>query len=93
MISDPGAPGADFEDLTALSETLKINENQWFSNTFPSQSFKKQWKPMVFQYFSFPELQKAMETNGFPILFFPKASKSNENKWFSNTVAPQSLKK
>ena len=25
MISDPGAPGADFEDLTALSETLKIN--------------------------------------------------------------------
>ena len=42
MISDPGAPGADFEDLTALSETLKINENQWFSNTFPSQSFKKQ---------------------------------------------------
>ena len=41
MISDPGAPGADFEDLTALSETLKINENQRFSNTFPSQSFKK----------------------------------------------------
>ena len=32
MILDPGAPGADFEDLTAPSETLKINENQWFSN-------------------------------------------------------------
>ena len=27
MISDPGAPGGDFEDLAALSETLKINEN------------------------------------------------------------------
>ena len=42
MISDPGAPGADFEDLTALSETWKINDNQWFYNTFPSSSFKKQ---------------------------------------------------
>ena len=28
--------GLDFEDLAALTETWKINENQWFSNTFPS---------------------------------------------------------
>ena len=54
-----------------LPKASKSNENQLFSNTFPSQSFKKQWKHMVFQYFSFPKLQKAMKTNGFPILFLP----------------------
>ena len=39
-----------------------------------SASLKKQWKPMLFQYFVFPKLQKAMKTNAFTILWRPKAS-------------------
>ena len=46
---------------------------------------------MVFleQYF----FHKAMKTNAFSILLFPRASNSNENRCFFNTFARQSFKK
>ena len=63
-----------------LPRASKSLENAWFSNTFPSQSFEKQWQPTVFQYVSFLEFWKPMKTKGFPILFLPRASKSNEHQ-------------
>ena len=43
---------------------------------------------MLFEYFCFPELQKAMKTNAFSILLLPRASKNNENRCFFNIPAP-----
>ena len=64
------APRADFEDLENYAEALKHNENQSFFHSFAPQSVQKQFKPMLFQYFCFPKLEKATKTNAFSICWF-----------------------
>ena len=123
---DPGAPGADFEDLTGnfwklekqwkpmfsqylcfqklqedmktnafsirfLPKASKSNERQrFFDNMFASQSFKKQWKPMLFQYVCFPKLPNRNDSHCF---FNTFAFRSFKSQCFSYAFASQSFKK